>query len=284
MKASLVLALTLAACAPGIFRAPVRQPNYYSINADGSKSDTYSRINEWSSYGTHGLGAQSTIAAAYEQAQHAPPPSNRVDIYNASLPAGVTLEHGTVKIEKDAPYEAVGRFEIGYWKSSAPREAQVEPDLHRLAQVAQGDTIVVEIQRFDHADDRVEYMVGLVLRKRAAAPTAPAQTAAHAPTPRAHAQLRLVYEAPGAGCLGADEFADEVSAKLGYSPWQASGPVLRTEISRGKDGYHATLSLPGAAPKSLSGDSCSAVIDAAVMVVVVELDGRPGPTAAATPH
>ena len=284
MKASLVLATALVACTPGIFRAPVHQPNYYSINRDGSKSDTYSRINEWSSYGTHALGAQSTIAAAYEQAQHAPPPDNQVDIYNASLPAGVTLDRGTVKIDKDAPYEAVGRFEIGYWKSSAPREAYVEPDLHRLAQVAQGDTIVVEIQRFDHADDRVEYMVGLVLRKRAASPAPPALTAAHAPGHRARAQARLVYKAPGAGCLGEDDFADEVSAKLGYSPWQVSGRLVRTEISRGKDGYLAKVALPGAPPKSLTARSCRAVVDAAVMVVVVELDGRAGPTAAATPH
>lgn len=283
MKPALLLTLALTACAPGIFRAPVRQPNYYSINTDGSKSDTYSRINEWSSYGTHGLGAQSQMAAAYEQAQHAPPPDNHVDIYNASLPAGVTLTNGTVKIDKDAPYEAVGRFEIGYWKSSAPRETAVEPDLHRLAQVAQADTIVVEIQRFDHADDRVEYMVGLVLRKRdAAVPSAPApaQTAA---THRGRAQAHLVYKG-AAGCLGADEFADEVSAKLGYSPWQPTGPAVRTEISRGKDGYHAKVALPGGAPKSLSGDSCKAVIDAAVTVIVVELDDRAGPTASAAPH
>lgn len=283
MKNVLLLVLALTACAPGIFRAPVRQPNYYSINADGSKSDTYSRINEWSTYGTHGLGAQSQMSAAYEQAQHAPPPDNHVDIYNASLPPGVTLTNGTVKIDKDAPYEAVGRFEIGYWKSSAPRETQVEPDLHRLAQVAQADTIVVEIQRFDHADDRVEFMVGLVLRKRdAAAPAAaaPAQTAA---AHRGHAQAHLVYKG-AAGCLAADEFADEVSAKLGYSPWQATGPAVRAEISRRKDGYHATIALPGGEPKALSGDSCKAVIDAAVTVVVVELDDHAGPTASAAPH
>ena len=269
MKTALLLTLALAACAPGIFRAPVRQPNYYSINTDGSKSDTYSRINEWSSYGTHGLGAQSQMSAAYEQAQHAPPPDNHVDIFNASLPAGVTLTNGTVKIDKDAPYEAVGRFEIGYWKSSAPRETQVEPDLHRLAQVAQADTIVVEIQRFDHADDRVEFMVGLVLRKRDGAP-APATTAS-APAHHEHAQAKLVYKS-APGCLSADEFADEVSAKLGYSPWQAAAPALRTEIGRSKGGYYAKVSLPGADPKSLSGDSCKAVVDAAVTVVVVELD------------
>lgn len=263
-----IVALALAACTPGIYRAPVRQPSYYSVTADGKRSDTYSRINEWSSYGTHGLGAQATIAAAYEQAEHARPPENHIEIYNASLPPGVTLEHGTVQIDKTAPYEAVGRFEIGYWKSSAPHETEIEPDLHRLASVAAGDTIVVEVQRFDHADDRVQYMVGLVLRKRDVAAAAPA------PARREHARARLVYTASGPGCLSEAEFADEVSAKLGYSPWQPDGPALRTEIRRDNATYHATLSLAGAAPKQLSGATCRAVIDAAVTVVVVELDDR----------
>lgn len=272
----LVFVLSAAATACGLGR----QPNYYSINADGTRSETYSRINEWTSYGTRGLGAQSAIAAAYEQAQHAPPPDNRVEIYNASLPPGVTLEHGTVKIDKDAPYVAVGRFEIGYWKDSAPREAAIAPDLHRLAHVTQGDTIVVEIQRFDHADDRVSYMSGLVLQRRELVTADPSVAAPAQPTVgglgarRSHAQARLVYQATGAGCLTEDELADEVSAKLGYSPWQASAPAVRIEIRRDKTGYHATVSLPDRAPKSLRGDSCKAVIDAAVTVVVVAFDDR----------
>lgn len=270
-----VLAVAATACGLG------RQPNYYSINADGSRSETYSRINEWTSYGTSALGAQSAIAAAYEQAQHAPPPANQVEIYNASLPPGVTLEHGTVKIDKDAPYVAVGRFEIGYWKDSAPREAAIEPDLRRLAHVAQGNTIVVEVQRFDHADDRVSYMSGLVLQRRvlltgdSSAAAAPAQPTVGGFAPRrSRAQARLVYQATGAGCMTEDELADEVSAKLGYSPWQASAPPVRIAIRGDQDGYHATVSLPDRAPKSLRGDSCKAVIDAAVTVVVIAFDDR----------
>ena len=34
-------------------------------------------------------------------------PTTAIDVYNAALPPGVTLEHGTVKIDKDAPYEAI---------------------------------------------------------------------------------------------------------------------------------------------------------------------------------
>jgi len=181
----MLFTIVLAACASSSYRAPVREVNYYSINADGTKSETYSRMNEWSTYGTRGLGAQATMAAAYEKAQHAPPPGNQIEIYNASLPPGVTIEHGVVKITGGAPYEAIGRFSIGYWQASAPHEAEIEPDLHRLASVAGGDAIVVEVQRRDRADDRVQYLLGLVLRKRtadaAAGPAEPAAVSTHTP-------------------------------------------------------------------------------------------------------
>lgn len=263
VRALLALAV-VSACTPGIYRAPVRQPNYYSINADGSRSEKYSRINQWSSYGTNGLGAQRTIAAAYEDAQHAPAPEVAVDVYNASLPPGVTLEHGTVKIDKDAPYDAVGRFEIGYWSETAPREGEIEEDLRRLAAVTDGNTVVVEVQRMDHADDRVQHVNGIVLRKRGAA-------AASVPRPRA--QARLVYRARGPDCLSEDDFADAVSAKLGYSPWRASADrTLRAEIRRGDGDYRATVSVPGTEPRQLTGASCKLLTDAVVAVVVVQLD------------
>lgn len=269
MAALVAVALAAGACTPAIFRAPVRQPNYYSINADGSRSEKYSRVNQWSSYGTSGLGAQSKIAAAYEDAQHAAAPAVDVAVYNASLPPGVSLEHGTVKIAPDAPYEAVGRFEIGYWTASAPREHELEDDLRRLASVTHGDTIVVEVQRVDHADDRVQYMNGIVLRKRGAVAATPPAPAA----PRARAEARLVYKASGQGCLSEDEFADEVSAKLGYSPWRTSAArTLHAELARGEGDYRATISVAGASPKQLSAATCKALTDAVVTVVVVQLD------------
>lgn len=266
MTLRLVLAiLALGACTPSIYRAPVRQPNYYSINSDGSRSERYSRINQWSSYGTHALGAQSKIAAAYEDAQHAPPPSVAVEVYNASFPRGVSLDQGIIKIEPDAPYEAVGRFEIGYWTQSAPRESEIDADLRRLAAVTQSSALVVEIQHVDHADDRVQYINGIVLRTRAAAP------AANTPPPRVHA--RLAYRASGNGSLSEDEFADEVSAKLGYSPWQASADTTLSAEIQCRDGdYRATISVPGAAPKQLTGATCKTLTDAAITVVVVQLD------------
>ena len=58
-----VIAAARGACTPGIYHAPVRQPNYYSVGSDGARSLQYSQINEWVTYGTDGLGAQARVAA-----------------------------------------------------------------------------------------------------------------------------------------------------------------------------------------------------------------------------
>ncbi|HEY0254439.1 MAG TPA: hypothetical protein VGC41_23085 [Kofleriaceae bacterium] len=248
----------LVACTPSIYRSPVKQPNYWSIDAKGARTDAYSRVNEWTSYGKHGLGAQAAFAKVYDEAEHAPPPHNEIEIFNASLPAGVSFEHGVVRIEKDANLEAIGKFEIGYWRDSAPHEQDIEPDLHRLAQVADGDVVVVETQRLDHADDRVGYMTGIVLRRQALAALTSAPATAH-----------LVYEA-APGCPGADDFADLVSTKIGYSPWQPAAPELRTTVTKAEAGFTATVTFDRA-KKQLTGATCAAALDAAAVAVAVEL-------------
>lgn len=269
MKPLVLACAVLGGCAAGIFRAPVREPTYYSVNPDGSRSEKYSRINQWSSYGTSGLGAQSKIAAAYEDAQHAPAPHLAIDVYNASLPPGVSLEDGVVTIEPDAPYEAIGRFEIGYWTATAPPEQDIEDDLRRLAAVTQTTTVVVEVQRVGHADDRVQYVNGIVLRARRPSPPS-------SPRPRADARLR--YQMNGSTCMSRDGFADEVSARLGYSPWRDDAELtLQVEIGRRGGGYHATVTAPGSEPKQLTEATCQALMEAVVTVVVVQLDDASKP-------
>jgi hypothetical protein len=263
MNRIIILCVVMTACGLG------RQPNYYSISPDGTRSQRYSRVNESSAYGTGGLGAQKTISDAYEKAEHAAPPALDVKIYNASLPPGVTLGDGVVKIDKDAPYEAVGRFEIGYWLDSAPNEPDVKDDLVRLASVTGGSTVVVEVQHPNHADPRVQYMVGFILRARAVEAAAP-QAA------RPHVRAKLSYEASARGCLSVGEFADEVSARLGYSPWAADAPLsLGARIIEQGGTFKATITSPRGAPKQLTGATCRTVTDAAVAVLVVRLDETP---------
>ncbi len=251
-----------------------RKSNFYSVNADGTRSQKYSRVNQYTGYGEGALGAQEKIAAAYEQAQHAPAPNIEVEVLNAALPAGVTLESGTIKIDKDAPYQAIGRFEVAYWLSSAPKETEVEEDLKRLAAVTNSNVVVVEITRMAHGDPRVNYFSGILLRKGAMpAGSAPGATAAAPSEKRARARARLVYQAKAAGCLSETEFADEVSAKLGYSPWVDDTVIaLHTEIAAQGKAFRATVRLADGSKKVLTGATCKTVTDAVVSAIVVQLD------------
>ncbi|MDQ3365876.1 MAG: hypothetical protein M3680_10655 [Myxococcota bacterium] len=259
-----------------------RKDNYYSVDPNGARSQKYSRINQYTGYGEGALGAQATIAAAYEQAQHAPPPTVELQVYNAALPPGVSLEHGAVKIAEGAPYEAIGRYEVGYWLGSAPQETEVTDDLKRLAAVTGANVVIVEVTRVSHADTRVNYLSGILLRKRAVAGDgAPAQATAGAsqsatPGARVRAQARLVYAAKPKGCLTTTEFADEVSARLGYSPWIDAAPTaLHTEIVQRGTAYRATVRLTDGTQKELTGETCRTLTDAVISVVVVGLDAPP---------
>lgn len=248
-----------------------RQPNYYSVNPDGTRSERYSHVNEYSAYGTAGLGAQQTVSDAYEKAQHAPPPALDVKIFNSSLPPGVTLSNGVVQIDKDAPYEAVGRFQIGYWLSSAPKETEIKDDLVRLASVTDATVVVVEVTHMNHADPHVNYLEGFVLREKPLA----ALTATGTPPPvkaKSHAHAKLTYEARGPGCLSMEEFSDEVSAVLGYSPWTTDATrEVKVRIAGDAGAFKATITLPHAPSKDIQGATCQTATQAAVAVFAVAL-------------
>ena len=269
MKHLIMFMMLMTGCGLG------RQPNYYSVNPDGSRSERYSRLNEYSAYGTSGLGAQKAISDAYEKAQHAPPPAKDVKIFNSSLPPGVTLSNGVIQIDKSTPLEAVGRFEVGYWLSSAPQETEVKDDLVRLAAVTESDMVVVEVQRVSHADPRVEYLVGFVLRQKLAdlseARIEPSQPAAAKP----HVHAKLAYEARGHGCLSEGEFSDQVSAVLGYSPWSSNGDSatkeLHVKIAEAAGAFKATITLPHARARDVTGATCQTATQAAVAVFAVAL-------------
>jgi len=270
---SLVLLIALSAVAACADFG--RKSNYYSVNNDGTRSQKYSRVNQYTGYGENALGAQATIAAAYEEAQHAPAPAIQVQVLNAALPAGVTLENGTIKIDKDAPYVAIGRFEVAYWLPSAPKETEIEDDLRRLAGVTKSNVVVVEVTRMGHGDPRVNYFSGILLHKGDAieASVVGTQVAAEPARTRARAKAHLVYEAKATGCLTATEFADEVSARLGYSPWVADGASsLHTEIAAQGKAFRATVRLADGTKKTLTGQTCKTLTDAVISAVVVQLD------------
>lgn len=269
-----VVAGLLASVVPSGCAGLARKSNYYSINQDGTRSTKYSRINQYTAYGA-AIGAQAQVAAAYEEAQHAPAPSINVEVLNAQLPHGVTLENGAISIAPDAGLEAIGRFELGYWLDSAPPESEVLEDLHRLAQVLGATTLSVEIDHVAHGDPRVNYIVGIALRRTdAGVATAPALTGAAPPsTTGGPVTAVLRYQAPPRSCLASDEIADEISARLGYSPWHPSvGMAIAIEIEPAADGFRGSVTIGDNSPRPISGRSCTATTGAAVAIVLAALD------------
>lgn len=98
---------------------------------------------------------------------------------------------------------------------------------------------------------------------------APAPPPAPAAKPRTTA--KLVYHAPP-GCLTAGELADEVSARLGYSPWRPDAPLeLTTQIAARGGGFHGTVG-DGEFAKQIDGASCKVVTDAAASAIAVRLE------------
>ncbi len=75
------------------------------------------------------------------------------------------------------------------------------------------------------------------------------------------------------GCLSGDRFADEVSAKLGFVPWDAyATTAVRIRIVKDGDEAVGTLEQPDGSSKVLRAATCAALGDALVSAVTVALD------------
>lgn len=263
MRALVLLALAACAPPPPLQNTWVHAPDYYSVNADGTRSARYSRVDAYTAFGTSALGAQAVIAPAYERAQHAPPPARELVVFDAELPPGITVDGATMNVDPRAPYEPIGRFDVSYVLAAAPEERDIVDDLQRLAQVAAGDAVVIVVQHVGAADARVRAVEGFVLRRRA-----PVAHATHA-----HRQTaRLDYTA-APECPSGDQIARAIAARLGYSPWAAAAPTtLHAEIAKDGRGFAASLRVGDARVRHLSAGTCKGVSDALVSIAVIQLD------------
>jgi hypothetical protein len=83
-------------------------------------------------------------------------------------------------------------------------------------------------------------------------------------------------------CPSADHFRDEVSAKLGFVPWDAAaGPAIRIRIARDGTDVVGTIEQPDGASKVVRGATCAAVAAQLVTTVTVALDAPAAPLLAA---
>jgi hypothetical protein len=260
--------LALAACASMTETQRndwVQRPDYYSVDASGARLRRYSRIEQLVAYGEHGLGAQATIASAYESAQHAPPPEIETIVFAAELPPGITIDGRSVTVDPRAPYEPVAQFALGYWLEAAPQEPEIVDDLRRLASVTHGDAVVIEIEHVAPADARVKTVTGFVLHRR--------ELAAAPPPVDHHHKARLAYRASGDGCLDDAAFARAITSQLGYEPWDRdAAATLTAEIRGHRTGFTATLQVDRANPRRLSGTTCAGVTSALIAIAVLQLD------------
>jgi hypothetical protein len=96
----------------------------------------------------------------------------------------------------------------------------------------------------------------------------------------AHA-ARLAYDAP-ARCPSRTRFADEVTARLGFSPWSETGATLHVTISADRATFVGSLAPDAAAaPRRFTAASCRKVADLLVTAAATALDRREPPAAPA---
>jgi len=94
-------------------------------------------------------------------------------------------------------------------------------------------------------------------------------------TSRVHAdaQVALDYHSKVKGCPSSDRFADEVSAKLGFVPWDAQAQTaIRVRIAEDSGDFVGTLEQPDGTSKVLRAPTCAKLDEALVSAIAVALD------------
>jgi hypothetical protein len=96
------------------------------------------------------------------------------------------------------------------------------------------------------------------------------------------AVVALDYRADDASCIDASRFADEVSAKLGFVPWNAAAPA-KIKVRVEKDGGQFTGSVRNVdgTAKMIDGPTCAAVTSKLAITVAGAMDSTGGKLVAA---
>lgn len=106
--------------------------------------------------------------------------------------------------------------------------------------------------------------------------------AALAARPLEAASLRYDMHPADLACPNASRFSDEVTAKLGFSPWHDDGQVIRVSIEAESGKYTGHLTSDRDHDRAFRADTCRRVADLLVTATAIALD-RPDamkPTAA----
>lgn len=271
----------LLLCASAVGSSGCFFSNYrLARNQDGSNSGRLSRLVTYADAEADTFGKGRDVPGLYLAALRQTPPKIDIKVFNSSLPAGVHLNDGVLSVDPGVPLVVVGRFEIDYSCIQLPDDVGIRDDLARLASVTSADTAIIEVRETRPYANCVDASVaGFVLRSTADAAQAQSVTELSGATdtssgvPRALASL--TYAPAPTGCLSADEFADEVSAKLGYVPWTKAGEHrLAVAFAKTKDGYQGTVTLNDGRAKQVAGPTCKLAADALVVVTTVLIESN----------
>lgn len=93
----------------------------------------------------------------------------------------------------------------------------------------------------------------------------------------------LDYKANDPSCVDASRFADEVSAKLGFMPWDKSSAAIKIRIERDGAQFTGTFRNVDGNAKVLDGATCQDVTASLVVTVAAAVDRNPARTAKAPP-
>jgi hypothetical protein len=90
------------------------------------------------------------------------------------------------------------------------------------------------------------------------------------------APYALDYAASDPSCIDAARFSDEVSAKVGFVPWDpAAAAKIRIRVERDSGGFTGTFRNADGSAKVIDGASCSDVIETLVVTVATAVDKAP---------
>jgi hypothetical protein len=85
----------------------------------------------------------------------------------------------------------------------------------------------------------------------------------------------LDYKANDPSCVDASRFADEVSAKLGFMPWDKSSAAIRVRIEKDGAQFTGTFRNVDGNAKVLAGATCQDVTASLVVTVAAAVDRNP---------
>ncbi len=97
------------------------------------------------------------------------------------------------------------------------------------------------------------------------------------------APFALDYNASDTSCIDASRFSDQVSAKLGFVPWDsAASAKIRVRVERDGGQFTGTFRNIDGSAKVIDGKTCADVTDSLVLTVATAVDATPAKAPANT--